>query len=555
MTDDRIGSASFRFLLGFVVYHHFRAVIVIALAACLLAKGVFAAEPFTMRIEDAPESSELVDDSWSGGWQMDLRNRIPAMIGDFYGGSPLGFRADSSLDSLFVLGNDLDAPLALPPNGSLLTITEPGPVGIFSSTVQSTQQLQALLRANSPAPVPTLVNTINDNATMTTSQTIGQIQTFLASTPLAYDIITLQSPPASYQNGVDAAFSARNSIPGITTYNSAASGAFLQGGADSLAGGSDLDAFYFYDYVVRFNTALADATSGGVGRMKIAEGGTVLTQDRVYFRYSYFDTVRYSNSGVGLNRYTPGFEKTFLDRMMSVELRAPFVTNTTTSSVLNGGGFSNGDDTRFGNLSVYLKTMLINRDQLAISGGLGVVLPTASDIRVAYADGTPLLNVANDSARLQPFLGALYTPNDRWFAQGFLQYDVATAGNRVALNSTGSGLAQAGKLTDASNLFVDLGIGYWAYRNDTSQGLTGIVPSFEIHQNTAINSGDITSAGPFQVGNFSGTPSQTNFVAGTTFEFAQSAHLTVAYTGPLSGGANRQYNSGLQVFYSCLLGR
>lgn len=325
MTNGGIGSSSFRFLLGFVVYHHFRAVIVIALAACLLAKGVFASEPFTMRIEDAPESSELVDDSWSGGWQMDLRNRIPAMIGDFYGGSPLGFRADSSLASLFVLGNDLDAPLALPPSGSLLTITELGPVGIFSSTVQSTQQLQALLQASSPAPVPTLVNTINDNATMTTSQTIGQIQTFLASTPLAYDIITLQSPPASYQNGV------------------------------------------------------------------------------------------------GLNRYTPGFEKTFLDRMMSAELRAPFVTNTTTSSVLNGGGFSNGDDTRFGNLSVYLKTMLLNRDQLAISGGLGVVLPTASDIRVAYADGTPLLNVANDSARLQPFLGALYTPNDRWFAQGFFQ--------------------------------------------------------------------------------------------------------------------------------------
>ncbi|MCC7333733.1 MAG: hypothetical protein IT422_01465 [Pirellulaceae bacterium] len=483
----------------------------------------------------------------------DWHYRTPGMIGDFYGGSPLGFRADSTLDRLFVYADDLDSPAVLPSGGSLLTITEPGPVGILSSSVQSIQQLQALLRSGSPIPGATLVGTINADATLTTAQSISQIQTFLASTALPYDIIALAAPPGSYTAGVNSQFLLRNGILGTTVYNSASSGAMLQAGGDTLNGGEDLDAFYFYDYVVRFNTRLADASSGGVGRSKIAEGGTILPQDRVFFRYSYFDNVRYGN-GVGLNRYTPGFERSFFDRLVSLELRAPFATNTTTSSTFDGDSFSNGSDTRFGNLTLYAKALLIQREQLAISGGLGILLPTASDINVNYANGTSLLKVENNSVRLQPFLGGLYTPSDRWYAQGFVQYDVAANGNRVLINSTGNGLAQAGKLTDSSNLYFDGGIGYWAYRSQATQGLTGVIPTVEIHQNLALQTGDMVTGGPFQVGNFGGTSSLTNMVVGSTFEFARRSQLTVGYTTPVGGGSDRQYNGGLQVFYNRVLG-
>lgn len=481
------------------------------------------------------------------------RYRTPAMIGDFYGGSPLAFRADSTLDRLLVLADDLDSPAVLPSGGSLLTITEPGPVGILSSSVQSVQQLQALLRAGSPIPGATLVGAINDDATLTTAQSISQIQSFLASTALPYDIIALAAPPGSYAAGVNSQFLLRNGIPGTTVYNSANSGALLQGGLDTLDGGKNLDAFYFYDYVVRFNARLADASSGGVGRSKIAEGGTILPQDRVFFRYSYFDNVRYAN-GVGLNRYTPGFEKSFFDHLVSLELRAPFATNTTTSSTLDGDSFSNGSDTRFGNLTLYAKALLIQREHLAVSGGLGVLLPTASDVNVNYANGTSLLKVENNSVRLQPFLGGLYTPSERWYAQGFVQYDVAANGNRVLINSAGNGLAKAGTLTDSSNLYFDGGLGYWAYRSQATHGLTGVIPTVEIHQNLALQAGDVVSGGPFQVGNFGGTSSLTNLVVGSTFEFAQRSQLTVGYTTPVGGGSDRQYNGGLQVFYNRTLG-
>ncbi|MFN7291345.1 MAG: hypothetical protein ACK5T6_12215 [Pirellula sp.] len=333
-------------------------------------------------------------------------------------------------------------------------------------------------------------------------------------------------------------------------FNSSASGAILQGGVDTLNGGEDADAFYFYDYVVRFNTAMADATSGGVGRMKIAEGGTVLPQDRIFFRYKYLTGVRYGNSRSELNRIVTGFERAMLDGLFSLELRAPFATDATTSASIDNSAVSNGEHTRFGNLTVNLKSLLLEREHFALSGGLGIGLPSASDVMVNFADGSPLLRVANESVRLQPFLGSLITPNDKWFIQSFLQLDTAANGNTVSINPNGAGLVEAGRLTDSTNLFLDVGMGYWLYRSDSQSGLTGVVPMLELHHNIALQAPDVLTSGPYQVTNDNSETSLTNFVIGNTLEFSQRANLTTAYTTPIGGSASRQYNGGLQVFLS-----
>ncbi len=484
----------------------------------------------------------------------DFRYRTPSMIGDFFGGSPLSFRSDSVLDRLMVIANDLDAPAVLPPTSSSLTISEPGPVGIFSTSITSVSQLQTVFRLGSALPAVTLESTINSNATLTTLQSISQIQAQLAATGLAYDIILLQQPPSAYTSGVNARFQIRNTIPGTTVYNNGASGAMIQGGVDTLQGSEDLDAFYFYDYVVRFNTALADASSGGVGRLKIAEGGSVLPTDRVFFRYSNIHNVAYSNANRSLNRFVPGFEKMFFDGLTSFELRAPFATDATTTSSLDLNQFSNGYDTRFGNLSLVAKALLHQTDTLVFSGGLGIALPTASDVRVNYPNGTSLLQVKNESVHLQPFLGLLYTPNTRLFAQGFLQYDATASGNRVAINSLGNGLRDAGRLTDPNQIYFDAAVGYWLHRSNETKGLTGIVPTLEIHQTSSTQSGDLVSAGPFQVGNFAGSTSITSLVAGTTLEFGRRSQLTAGYATPLGGGADRQYDGAFQLNFNRLLG-
>ena len=479
-----------------------------------------------------------------------IRRRTPAMIGDFYAGSPLSLSGDSTLDRLFVFANDLDVPNTLPSGGALLSLSEPGPIGIYSSSLTSTQDIQTLLRSAQSLPSLNLVGVINDNAVLTSAQTIAQIQNTLASTGAAYDIILIAPPPGSYDAAVESAFQTRNGSQGTMIFNASASGAMLQGGVDTLSGGEDADAFYFYDYVVRFNTALADSTSGGVGRMKIAEGGTVLPQDRIFFRYNYLTGVRYGNSRSELNRIVTGFERSMLDGLFSLELRAPFATDATTTSTIDSSSVTNGEHTRFGNLTINLKTLLLEREHFALSGGLGIGLPSASDVTVNFADGSPLLRVANESVRLQPFAGALLNPNDNWFIQSFLQLDTATSGNTVSINPSGNGLVVAGKLTDSTNLFFDVGMGYWLYRSNSLNGLTGMIPMIELHHNVALQDPDVLTSGPYQVTNDNSSTSLTNLVIGNTLEFNQRVNLTTAYTTPLGGGTSRQYNGGLQVFLS-----
>lgn len=480
----------------------------------------------------------------------EFRHRTPAMIGDFYAGNPINFAGNSNLDRLFVFASDLDAPIPLPGSGAVLALSEPGPVGIYSSTLTSVQDIQSLLRAGQSLPPVTLVGAINHDATLVTTDNIAQIQNQLAATGAPFDIILLAPPPGSYDSAVNATFQARNSLQGFTQLNRQGSGALLQGGVDTLNGGEDLDAFYFYDYVIRFNTLLADATSGGVGRTKIAEGGTVKPQDRIFFRYNHLSGVGYTDSRAQLNRFVPGFERTFMDSLLSLEVRIPFATDAITTASIDSNAVTNGEQARFGNVTMFLKGLLIDQETLAVSGGLGLALPSADDISANYADGSSLLLVSNESVRIQPFLGALFTPTDRWFVQSFFQVDTAVNGNTVSLNSDGTGLREFGKLTDSTNMFFDVGVGYWLYRTGARQGLTGIIPMLEIHQNTSFGSGDIIASGPFQVSNSLGTDSLTNIVFGNTLEFSQATNVTAAYTGPIGGGNDRQYNGGLQLFLS-----
>ncbi len=78
--------------------------------------------------------------------------RTPAMIGDFFSGAPVRLQGNSHLDSLLVWANDLDVPLILPGPGSTLSLSEPGPVGIYTTSLVSIQQLQASLRTAQTPP-------------------------------------------------------------------------------------------------------------------------------------------------------------------------------------------------------------------------------------------------------------------------------------------------------------------------------------------------------------------------------------------------------------------
>lgn len=466
------------------------------------------------------------------------------MIGDFFGGYRAGGFGSFELDRLVVIANDLDVPGVLPLGGSTLILTEPGPVGIFSSSVVNVQQLQQLLRAGSPLPPATAAGAITDNATMTTTMTISQIQALLAATPEAFDIVSLVPPPGTYGTGVDAAFQARNAVTGTTTYDSAGSGALLQNGFDTLNGGEDFDAFYFYAYNLAINVPSPSAGLGPTGRMKVADGNSPLPQDRVYFRYGLFNGVPIAPGGIDLDRFTPGFERAFYDDMLSLEMRFPLAATLDSSMVAGPSGFS-GHNVEFGNIGIYLKALFHASDQLAVSGGLGLTTPTADDINVRLPDNAPLLRVENESVHLQPFLAGLYTPNDRFFAHGFLQLDIDPNGNSLLVNS-GSGLAPVGELNDSTFLFADLGVGYWLHQSSTSH-LTGIAPTVELHYNTSLQDADNITAGAITIGNFGDNVEALNLTVGATFAFGNSTHVTAGYVTPISDNPDLQFNSGFRI--------
>ncbi len=468
--------------------------------------------------------------------------RAPNMIGDFFGGFAAGARGSLALDRLVVVANDLDVPAVLPPGGSVLTITEPGPVGIFSSSVLNVQQLQQLLRSGAPVPPPTLVGNVADNATMTTTMTISQIQALLASTPEAYDIVSLVAPPASYTSAVDAQFQLAHGAGGTTTFDASGSGAMLQAGVDTLTGGEDFDAFYYYSYGAALNVPTPSAGVGAAGRVKVASGNSPLPRDRVYFHYGLFSDVP-SAANTDVDRFLPGFEKTFAGGMFSVEARFPFAA--TSESTLDTGGLS-GHSVEFGNIAIYTKALLYASQRLGLSAGLGVTIPTADDISVVMAN-TPVLRVSSESVHLQPFLAALYTPSDCFFAQGFLQLDIDANGNSALVNP-GSGLAPAGVLQDATYLFADLGVGYWAYRCDTSC-LTGVAPMVEVHYNASLQGADSITSGALRVGNFGDSVDTVNLTLGATLEFGANTNLAVGYVAPVSGNTDRQFDGGFRVLF------
>jgi hypothetical protein len=267
----------------------------------------------------------------------------------------------------------------------------------------------------------------------------------------------------------------------------------------------------------------------------------------VFHNYSYFDNVPLTTTGVNVNRFIPGFEKTFFDGIASVEMRFPFAS--TLDSVIVADGALNTSEVEFGNIGIPLKVLLSQNENMALSIGMQVMLPTADDTQVQLANGTPLVRIENESVHLMPFVGLLLTPNDRLFMQAFVQVDTDTEGNPILVTDFAGGLVPVGELDDVTFLYVDLSLGYWLFRSNSSRGLTGIAPTLELHINRALDDPQILQAGPLRVGGVNPLLDSTNLVVGTMFEWGQNTTLTLGYAAPLDD-EDRQFDGELRVIFN-----
>jgi len=360
-----------------------------------------------------------------------------------------------------------------------------------------------------------------------------------------------------------------------------------------------------------------------------------------------------------VNQYTFSGEKTFFDGLVSAEVRVPF--QTTLSSNINyltgiatgmgpaldaagkpifqnqatGGFFQGGpfpavnainvtptpqntrgsDDTEFGNMSVILKGLLYRSDVFAFSGGVGFGIPTANDTHVTVTDylgsvdfnnvGLQRIrdfNIKNQTWGVSPFLAMLFTPNDRFFAQGFLQIEVPVNKSEIDYTETipinaNPGLLVGQFLTDPSRppdvrntpfsvtdhirdqtlMHLDFGTGYWVFRDSHQDWLTGLAPTLELHYTHSLNSADVVTLprdpafeivplntfspspiGPIPnintinppaptVGSLRGPIDILDLTGGVTALISDRATIATAVSVPLRSGSNKTYDWEFQL--------
>jgi hypothetical protein len=399
----------------------------------------------------------------------------------------------------------------------------------------------------------------------------------------------------------------------------------------------------------RYNRAagpinVADTGSTSIANAAISEDNSPLPRDRISFRYNHFDnsqgvtgfgppvpgpggvlTTFAQSRNFNLDRFTFQFEKTFLDQLMSVEFRLPF--NTTLSSDLDlsagtitgtvPGGIAvsptpqntlGHDGTQLENMTLILKGLLYRSQTFNVSSGLGVLIPTGSDTHVLVTDysggtttGTATLQrvrdfrIENETWALSPFLAFLGTPTERFFYQGFVQFDfplntstihyteslpVGTAppfrnpmtGQVFGLPGAGAILsppfAVRSTIQEQPLVHIDVGTGYWVVRDPSRTWITGIAPSLELHYTSTLKSPSIVNLpqdgltqigpggrtvfeAPSQVGNQRGNVDILDMTVATTFLISERATLAIGAAFPLRNGDNRTFDweAHLQLNY------
>jgi hypothetical protein len=363
---------------------------------------------------------------------------------------------------------------------------------------------------------------------------------------------TLVDPGPNYQTAANTQFQqmypgAQN---GTTVFNAPASG-YLASGTTSAT----YTAYAFYDYVVDTTVLMPGAN---VGFVKLSENVSPLPRDRVYFSYSYFHNAQIGDIRNDVNRYTPGFEKTFFDGWTSIEVRTPFAATVANIQSLDPNdpcGMSNAQAVEFGNMSVIFKSVIALGRTWAWTGGMQVALPTAGDTILNAAPGGPtVVRVNNESVRLMPFSGFIWAPNETYFSQALLQVDTAANGNPALLATPGqSNLNYVGKLQYPTFMYLSFAAGYWAYRSRETS-LTGFAPIMELHVNQGLQPSQVIQQQDYRLGADVGTVSLINGLVGCNFEWGERSTLTFGYVTPLGGGADRWFDGELRAFYNWRFG-
>lgn len=154
---------------------------------------------------------------------------------------------------------------------------------------------------------------------------------------------------------------------------------------------------------------------------------------------------------------------------------------------------------------------------------------------------------------LQPIVGCVRAPNDRFYAQSGLQFDLDPFGNPVQEANGVGGMNQIGRLNDQSYSYFDNCVGYWLYENRNSETLTGIALQSELHYYQSFGGVDRVSNGVISLSDVNSNLSVLNGTTGAIFRIAERAVLSFGVSYPLGG--DRLYDWSLQTQFNYYYGR
>jgi hypothetical protein len=314
-------------------------------------------------------------------------------------------------------------------------------------------------------------------------------------------------------------------------------------------------------------------TTPTTGFLKLADDTSPIPRDRLIVDYSFFQNVPLTNNGLNVNRFALGFEKTIGDRF-SIEVVAPFASTLNSDVFVDTPGDQlNSNDVEFGDVTMWLKALLYKGPTYGISAGLGVMAPTAKALTVSLQNGTTgtpdLYRISNSETFLMPFIGSVWTPNDKFFVQQFLQMSFTPNANSVYQNEsfgTGDDHVFTGKLHDPAFIYYDISAGYWLFRDcpGSCDLITGVAGIFEVHYNQSLSNFDSiplspntgwTTPGQNVVIGGGSTFTSLNLTAGFVTEIRENALLFVGATVPTIGGSGHEFDYQIMVNFNYLFGR
>jgi hypothetical protein len=311
-----------------------------------------------------------------------------------------------------------------------------------------------------------------------------------------------------------------------------------------------------YSAILRGEQVLALPGAGGtVGRIKMSEDNSPIPRDRLIFTYDSFGGVPYTADGVGVNRYQFGVEKTFRDGLWSAEVRLPFA-GTLASTYAQGAEMK---DAELGNLRFAFKRLWVQTQRVYLSTGVAVTLPTADDQTVNSIDGQMLYSFKNESVQVEPFVGVLFLPTERLFAQTWASVNFDTSGGQLRWNPNVFGGSGSARVWDLPVVCVDGQLGYWLVQRPTGT-LRGFAPFVELHYNQTVAQNRLTdevSERTAQEGLTVSTIGATelNMTAGFLAQVGNNLNLSVGASFPLLNQPNRTYDWQVGVRVSYFFGR